>query len=156
MLWELTGIQDIDNRASESPHNPRPPKKKGRTDENMAQGRMSIEGKQKLKSRQYQFSHGPDLDENMLSKLHAAKDAGRVGSKMCLEGTRVALLQHLHDWVQNPSGERALLLEGAAGKGKSAIAHTIAKQLEDSAYPDLDEVPCSEQLQLSKLSEEFE
>ncbi|KAG6827795.1 hypothetical protein H0H92_010454 [Tricholoma furcatifolium] len=71
-------------------------------------------------------------DERLLSKLHAAKDAGRVGSKACLDGTRVALLERITAWALNPTGERALLLNGAAGMGKSAIAHTIAKHFEKS------------------------
>ncbi|KAG6808312.1 hypothetical protein H0H92_004557, partial [Tricholoma furcatifolium] len=75
--------------------------------------------------------HGMD-NEWLLSKLHAAKDAGRLGSKACLEGTRVALLEHITTWALDPTGERALLLSGAAGMGKSAIAHTIAKHFEKS------------------------
>ncbi|KAG6826233.1 hypothetical protein H0H92_000630, partial [Tricholoma furcatifolium] len=76
------------------------------------------------KSRMY--SDGP------LSKLHAAKNAGVFGSKACLEGTRVALLGRINNWALDSTGKRALLLTGAAGMGKSAIAHTIAKQLESS------------------------
>ncbi|KAG6825427.1 hypothetical protein H0H92_003727 [Tricholoma furcatifolium] len=71
-------------------------------------------------------------NEKLLSKLHAAKDAGRVGSKACLDGTRVALLARITAWALNPTGERVLLLNGAAGMGKSAIAHTIAKHFEKS------------------------
>ncbi|KAG6809911.1 hypothetical protein H0H92_014124 [Tricholoma furcatifolium] len=71
-------------------------------------------------------------NERLLSKLHAAKDAGRVGSKACLDGTRVALLERITAWALNPISERTLLLNGAAGMGKSAIAHTIAKHFEKS------------------------
>ncbi|KAG6806548.1 hypothetical protein H0H92_010885, partial [Tricholoma furcatifolium] len=49
--------------------------------------------------------------------LNAAKEAGRAGSKACLKGTRVALLQRIKDWALNPSDKRTLLLSGAAGKG---------------------------------------
>ncbi|KAG6806965.1 hypothetical protein H0H92_009342, partial [Tricholoma furcatifolium] len=66
----------------------------------------------------------------MLSKLHAAKDAGRVVSKACLEGTRVELLERIKAWALDSTRERALILHGAAGMGKSAVAHTIARQLE--------------------------
>ena len=49
-------------------------------------------------------------------------------SKACLPGTRVALLasEEIWVWALNPTGQRALLLHGAAGKGKSAIVHTVA------------------------------
>ncbi|KAG6826653.1 hypothetical protein H0H92_014963, partial [Tricholoma furcatifolium] len=70
--------------------------------------------------------------DTLLSKLYVAKDGGSVGSKVCLEGTRVALLQHIYDWALDSLGARTLLLNGGAGKGKSAIAHTIAKKLQSS------------------------
>ncbi|KAG6805406.1 hypothetical protein H0H92_015528, partial [Tricholoma furcatifolium] len=56
-----------------------------------------------------------DSDKIMLSKLHAAKDAGRLVSKACLEGTRVELLERIRAWALDPTGERALILHGAAG-----------------------------------------
>ncbi|KAG6826712.1 hypothetical protein H0H92_014772 [Tricholoma furcatifolium] len=58
------------------------------------------------------ISNTADKD-SLLSKLYIAKDAGSVGSKICLEGTRVALLQRIYDWALNPSSERALLLHEA-------------------------------------------
>ena len=51
-------------------------------------------------------------------------------SKACLPNTRVALLAKIEEWALHPTSERALLLHGAVGKGKSAIAHTIARDLE--------------------------
>ncbi|KAG6828453.1 hypothetical protein H0H92_007938, partial [Tricholoma furcatifolium] len=72
--------------------------------------------------------------DSVLNKLWIAKDAGSVGSMTCLEGTRVALLQQICDWALDPEGDRVLLLNGAAGMGKSAIAHTIAKLLESSGH----------------------
>jgi len=54
--------------------------------------------------------------------------AGRDTSKRCLPGTREGLLSEIKDWIDN-SGEDVpgvLWLSGTAGKGKSAIAHTIA------------------------------
>ena len=51
-------------------------------------------------------------------------------SKACLPGSRVALLEQIQLWALNPTGQRALLLHGAAGKGKSAIVHTVAIALE--------------------------
>ncbi|KAG6807302.1 hypothetical protein H0H92_008055 [Tricholoma furcatifolium] len=45
----------------------------------------------------------------LLSKLYFAKNGGAAGSKVCLEGTRVALLQRIYDWALNPLGERVFL-----------------------------------------------
>ncbi|KAG6805934.1 hypothetical protein H0H92_013357, partial [Tricholoma furcatifolium] len=69
-------------------------------------------------------------DASFLSKLHVGKNAGTLGSKACLEGTRISLLKRIREWALHPSGERTLFLTGAAGMGKSAIAHTIARNLE--------------------------
>src|SRR6266550_3189259 len=42
-------------------------------------------------------------------------------------GTRVAFLEFIIDWVNNPTSERGLVLFGQAGTGKSSIAHEIAR-----------------------------
>jgi hypothetical protein len=47
--------------------------------------------------------------------------------KGCLMGTRVAFLDFIINWVNNPASERALILFGQAGTGKSSIAHEIAR-----------------------------
>jgi hypothetical protein len=47
--------------------------------------------------------------------------------KRCLIGTRVAFLEYITNWVNNPASERALVLFGQAGTGKSSIAHEIAR-----------------------------
>src|SRR6266403_1667259 len=48
--------------------------------------------------------------------------------KGCLMGTRVAFLDFITNWVNdpNPDSERGLVLFGQAGTGKSSIAHEIA------------------------------
>ena len=48
--------------------------------------------------------------------------------KMCFPGTRVQILREIEAWVNSDASDtsRVLLLTGAAGTGKSAIAHTIA------------------------------
>ena len=48
--------------------------------------------------------------------------------KGCLSGTRVAFLNFIINWVNdpNPDSERGLVLFGQAGTGKSSIAHEIA------------------------------
>ena len=38
--------------------------------------------------------------------------------KGCLMGTRVAFLDFIIDWVNNPASERGLVLFGQAGTGK--------------------------------------
>ena len=47
--------------------------------------------------------------------------------KGCLVGTRVAFLDFIINWVNNPASERGLVLFGLAGTGKSSIAHEIAR-----------------------------
>ncbi|KAG6808665.1 hypothetical protein H0H92_003317 [Tricholoma furcatifolium] len=82
----------------------RPPAKKGRMDgDNASSGRIS------------------DFDAIMLAKLPAAKNAGRSGSKSCLNGTRVQLLERIQTWAMDPTGKRALLLSGAAGMAHSNL-----------------------------------
>ena len=41
-------------------------------------------------------------------------------------GTRVDVLQHLEDWLENECGQRVFWLNGLAGTGKSTIAQTFA------------------------------
>jgi hypothetical protein len=50
--------------------------------------------------------------------------------KGCLMGTRVAFLDFIINWVNNPASERGLILFGQAGTGKSSIAHEIARLFE--------------------------
>ncbi|KAJ7898817.1 hypothetical protein B0H14DRAFT_3124265 [Mycena olivaceomarginata] len=65
-----------------------------------------------------------------INALRCAKDAGPFASKACLPDTRVSLLSRIRHWALHPTSARTLLLHGAAGKGKSAIANTIARQLQ--------------------------
>ncbi|KAG9312475.1 hypothetical protein JVU11DRAFT_6861 [Chiua virens] len=47
----------------------------------------------------------------------------------CLPGTRLELLAHLTDWVDNPSCDQPVCwLSGPAGSGKSAIAQSVAEK----------------------------
>lgn len=63
--------------------------------------------------------------------MKIAEGADYNPDKACLNDTRVDILQTIRIWI-NGSGEyaeaRAFLLLGQAGVGKSAIAHTIAKE----------------------------
>ncbi|KAG6809365.1 hypothetical protein H0H92_000537 [Tricholoma furcatifolium] len=65
-------------------------------------------------------------NDGVLHKLRVSVDAGSAGSKICLKGTRVALIERICDWALDPNSERTLLLTGAAGK----------------AHPNLDEASC--------------
>ena len=51
--------------------------------------------------------------------------------KGCLPDTRVAFLDFIVDWVNNPASERSLVLFGLAGTGKSSIAHEIARRFDE-------------------------
>ncbi|RDW69569.1 hypothetical protein BP6252_08589 [Coleophoma cylindrospora] len=49
--------------------------------------------------------------------------------RVCLENTRVRLLQEIEDWSVDDRGERIFWLNGLAGTGKSTIAMTVCKRL---------------------------
>src|SRR5712664_2241547 len=50
--------------------------------------------------------------------------------KGCLAGTRMAFLDFIVNWVDDPDSERSLVLFGQAGTGKSSIAHEIARRFD--------------------------
>ncbi|KAJ8597149.1 hypothetical protein M405DRAFT_780480 [Rhizopogon salebrosus TDB-379] len=58
-----------------------------------------------------------------------ADGAGWETSKCCLTGTREDILSRIRSWIDTTGRDvqRVLWLSGTAGKGKSAIAHTIAE-----------------------------
>jgi hypothetical protein len=62
-----------------------------------------------------------------------ADGAGLDTRKQCLAGTRMEILSQITEWVNSTEDNTpcVLWLSGPAGKGKSAIAHTIAKSFED-------------------------
>ncbi|KIK24687.1 hypothetical protein PISMIDRAFT_60071, partial [Pisolithus microcarpus 441] len=51
----------------------------------------------------------------------------------CLDGTRTEILRDIMNWINDPdlAAPRILWLHGQAGRGKSAIAHTIASWVKD-------------------------
>jgi len=71
-----------------------------------------------------------DLSSNYLT---CADRVGLDETKKCLDGTRVEILNEIVDWIHNTdaSTPRVFWLYGQAGKGKSAIAHTIARQAQN-------------------------
>jgi hypothetical protein len=53
--------------------------------------------------------------------------------KRCLQGTREKIIDEITQWINSPNSDevpRVYFLNGLAGTGKSAIAHTIASQFE--------------------------
>jgi NACHT domain len=59
------------------------------------------------------------------------KGGWRFGDeRRCLPGTREAFLDYVIKWINNPESERALVLLGQAGTGKSSIAHEIARRFD--------------------------
>ncbi|TDL21539.1 hypothetical protein BD410DRAFT_867429, partial [Rickenella mellea] len=69
------------------------------------------------------------LDEVDLKDLPYANDARFRSDKQCLAGTREEILDEITDWINNSDHlQKVFLLCGAAGTGKSAIAHTIANR----------------------------
>ena len=71
-----------------------------------------------------------DLSSNYLTR---ADRAGLNRAKKCLDGTRIEILNEIVDWINNTDAAtpRIFWLYGQAGKGKSAIAHTIALQAQN-------------------------
>ncbi|KIK36383.1 hypothetical protein CY34DRAFT_811336, partial [Suillus luteus UH-Slu-Lm8-n1] len=69
-----------------------------------------------------------------LSGIIRAAGAGLDTRKQCLQGTRTKILSEITDWVNSTGDDvpRVLWLSGPAGKGKSAIAHTIANWFSDA------------------------
>jgi hypothetical protein len=49
---------------------------------------------------------------------------------MCLDGTRVKLLEEIEAWVEDPHDRCIFWLNGMAGTGKSTIARTIARKFD--------------------------
>ncbi|TDL24682.1 hypothetical protein BD410DRAFT_718554 [Rickenella mellea] len=67
-----------------------------------------------------------------LKDLPYANDARFRSDKQCLAGTRDEVLDEITNWINSSddSKKNVFLLCGAAGTGKSAIAHTIAKRFD--------------------------
>jgi len=71
----------------------------------------------------------PDLGKDMdFNNMIYAEGAGRHTSKRCLSGTREDILTEIKTWIDSTGEdvERVFWLNRTAGKGKSAIPHTIA------------------------------
>ena len=66
-----------------------------------------------------------------MKEIGYTRGAGFDPNKGCHPGTRIAILDEITDWINSEDTHRVLLLSGAAGTGKSVIAHTIARQFND-------------------------
>ena len=56
------------------------------------------------------------------------------GNPTCLENTRVSILKELEQWADDENAEPMFWLNGMAGTGKSTIARTIARRLNQSGH----------------------
>ncbi|KAG2753294.1 WD40 repeat-like protein [Suillus brevipes Sb2] len=67
-------------------------------------------------------------EDQDINGMEYVRGAGRNTAKNCLPGTREEILSDIKCWIRSTGEDepRILLLSGTAGKGKSAIAHTIA------------------------------
>ncbi|KIO13849.1 hypothetical protein M404DRAFT_120746 [Pisolithus tinctorius Marx 270] len=77
------------------------------------------------------------LEDLNLEGMAYAAGAGLNTTKKCLEGTRTEILKDITGWITtcDVNAPRILWLHGQAGRGKSAIAHTIASWIEDVGAP---------------------
>ncbi|KAI6137506.1 hypothetical protein EDD17DRAFT_1747892 [Pisolithus thermaeus] len=73
------------------------------------------------------------LENLNLEGMAYAGDAGLNTTKKCLDGTRSEILNEITNWATDcdDKAPRILWLHGQAGRGKSAIAHTIASWAKD-------------------------
>ncbi|TFK24780.1 TPR-like protein [Coprinopsis marcescibilis] len=85
----------------------------------------------------YNFQGDTQVNVNdALKLLGNPKGCAWDPSRACLEGTRVIHIETILSWAASlqveptASGARILLVPGPAGSGKSALAHTICKELE--------------------------
>jgi hypothetical protein len=65
--------------------------------------------------------------------MHYSKGAGYNLEKQCLPNTRQTIIDEIVGWVNDPNTMSASVfwLNGVAGSGKSAIAHTVARMFDE-------------------------
>ncbi|KAL0960312.1 hypothetical protein HGRIS_011938 [Hohenbuehelia grisea] len=88
----------------------------------------NVEGNQTIHNNNGPVSYQADSLEMKLrhvpmAGIHSQSEDG------CMDGTRVALLDALQSWSRDRYAPRVYWLVGAAGAGKSAIAHSLARWL---------------------------
>ncbi|KAF9049406.1 hypothetical protein BDP27DRAFT_1154185, partial [Rhodocollybia butyracea] len=64
------------------------------------------------------------------------EDAGIDDNNICLPDTRREIIKGITDWVKhkNDNTPRTYILCGEAGTGKSSIAHTVGKELQELQF----------------------
>ncbi|KZO92972.1 hypothetical protein CALVIDRAFT_285545 [Calocera viscosa TUFC12733] len=67
-------------------------------------------------------------DAATIQQIEHLDDAGFNPAMCCLPGTRTSLIDNIQQWADTPGARRIFVLMGAAGTGKSSIAHTIASK----------------------------
>ncbi|KAF9024801.1 hypothetical protein BDP27DRAFT_1438081 [Rhodocollybia butyracea] len=83
------------------------------------------------------LSSGKDIKQKLREELKFVEDAGIDDDKICLPDTRRAIIKEITDWVQpkdDSKASRTYILYGEAGTGKSAIAHTVGKELQELQF----------------------
>lgn len=72
---------------------------------------------------------------SVIDKMPFVDNAGLNPAKCCLSGTREAFIHEMQDWIysQSESGN-IMILTGAAGTGKSSIAHSLALMLAENQH----------------------
>ena len=80
--------------------------------------------------------HSTSTTEITFGEMPYADGARFDLEKQCLPGTCIEILEEISHWVNSGSSDvsRIFFLSGVAGSGKSAIAHTIAKQFDDIGH----------------------
>ncbi|TFK24779.1 hypothetical protein FA15DRAFT_704322, partial [Coprinopsis marcescibilis] len=81
----------------------------------------------------YNYHETTDVNE-ALQLLRNPEGCAWDPSRACMDGTRIIHIDAIVSWATSlqvdPSGARILLVPGPAGSGKSALAHTICRELE--------------------------
>ncbi|KAG8693594.1 hypothetical protein FRC09_010409 [Ceratobasidium sp. 395] len=81
----------------------------------------------------------PDAVLNRLLRSSAALDrlpgSNALPRTACTENTRTDVLNDIKGWIRYGNNQRVYWLSGTAGSGKTTIAYTICKDLENSGYP---------------------
>ncbi|RBR06817.1 uncharacterized protein FIESC28_10933 [Fusarium coffeatum] len=74
------------------------------------------------------------LKDLLVDPKDAVDHIHHTSNSFCLDGTRVAVLQDIKSWAEDPKSPTVCWLPGLAGTGKSTIARTIARDLKGSSF----------------------
>ncbi|KAG8929355.1 hypothetical protein FRC02_005701 [Tulasnella sp. 418] len=104
-----------------------------RLEKKMDEGMVRIENViGRVEARTLDAAEEPALNVIQPRADNAKYDShSQTSLSFCLQNTRVALLNEIFNWVNDPEGRPMFWLNGMAGTGKSTIARTVAKGLDD-------------------------